>query len=104
MTGDSAPFEDAKGSASDDLALIRRRIRVRAWRRGMRELDIIFGRFAEAQVNALDAEELRQFEALLDADDDKAFGWLCAGAAPPPHDGPLFSRILAFCAQKGPAC
>lgn len=100
MTGDSAPFEDAKRSPIDDLDLIRRRIRVRACRRGMRELDIIFGRFAEAQVDALGAEELAQFEALLDADDDKAFGWLCAGAAPSPHDGPLFAKILAFCAQK----
>jgi antitoxin CptB len=104
MTGDRAPSEDAQRTATDDLELIRRRIRVRACRRGMRELDIVFGRFAEAHAHALDADELRQFEALLDADDDKAFGWLCAGVAPAPHDGSLFSRILAFCAQKGPVC
>jgi antitoxin CptB len=101
MTGLRAPSDNAERSASNDLDLIRRRIRVRASHRGMRELDIIFGRFAESQADALDAEELRQFEALLDIDDDKAFGWLCAGEAPSPHDGPLFAKILAFCAQKG---
>ena len=100
MTGaDASPA--SKRVARDDLDLIRRRLRVRAWRRGMCELDIVFGGFADAHVEALDAAELAQLEALLDADDDLAFAWICAGRAPPPHDGPLFAKILAFCAQKG---
>jgi antitoxin CptB len=100
MPRDDEPLHSSR-AAGEDLDLARRRARLRAWRRGMRELDIIFGGFADAHVQTLNAEELKAFEALLDADDDLAFGWICAGRAPPPHDGPLFSKILDYCAQKG---
>ena len=41
----------------------------------MREMDLILGGFVDARVETLAAEELAQFEALLDADDDVAFRW-----------------------------
>jgi antitoxin CptB len=102
MTGDNART-NAESQALDTLDLRRRRIRVRAWRRGMREMDLILGGFVDARVETLDAEELTQFEALLDADDDVAFRWFCgAEAPPPPHDTPLFKKIAAFHAHQGP--
>ncbi|HMK90673.1 MAG TPA: succinate dehydrogenase assembly factor 2 [Methylocystis sp.] len=100
MIGDSALPTDAPRHDANGLDLIRRRIRVRAWRRGRREMDLILGEFADANVDMLEAEELAQFEALLDADDDAAFGWFCVGAAPAPHDGSLFALILAYCARR----
>lgn len=84
----------------DETAAARRRIRVRAWRRGMREMDLLLGGFADARVDALSAAELAQFEALLEAPDDDAFRWFCVGAAPAPHDTPLFAEILAFHAER----
>ncbi len=86
----------------NELDLIRRRIRVRAWRRGMREMDIILGGFVDARIDTLDGQELEQLEALLDADDDDAFRWFSAGQAPPPFDTPLFRKISAFHAEKDP--
>jgi antitoxin CptB len=80
----------------DETDAARRRIRVRAWRRGLREMDLLLGGFADAGVDALSAAELAQFEALLEAPDDEAFRWFCAGAAPAPYDTPLFAKILAF--------
>jgi antitoxin CptB len=99
MTGDHAKTAAAL-SAGDGLDLVRRRIRVRAWRRGMREMDLILGGFAEARIETLDAAELMAFEALLDAPDDEAFGWFCQGAPPPAFDTPLFHKIAAFHAAK----
>jgi antitoxin CptB len=102
MTGDNA-HTNAEAEALDTLEVRRRRIRVRAWRRGMREMDLILGGFVDARVETLDAEELTQFESLLDADDDLAFRWFCgAEAPPPPHDTPLFKKIAAFHAHQGP--
>jgi antitoxin CptB len=95
MTGESGASA-ADSLPSNGLDLIRRRIRVRAWRRGMREMDLILGGFADARVGSLNAAELADFEALLDADDDKAFAWFCAGSAPAPFDTPLFEKIAAF--------
>ena len=45
-------------------------------------MDLILGGFVDARVETLDAEELTQFEALLDADDDVAFRWFCGAEAP----------------------
>ncbi len=100
MTGDSAPSKTNKKLVPDELDLIRRRIRVRAWRRGMREMDIILGEFVDARVETLDSEELAQLEALLDAEDDQAFRWFSSGAAPASHDTSLFRKIAAFHAEK----
>jgi antitoxin CptB len=100
MTGDAASAKAEPQSPPDPLDVIRRRIRVRAWRRGMREMDIILGGFVEAHIERLGAEELAQLEAVLDADDDVVFSWFCAGAAPAPYDTPVFRKIAAFQAEK----
>jgi antitoxin CptB len=95
MTGENGAPADAHAHL-DETDVARRRIRVRAWRRGMREMDLLLGVFADTRVDALSAAELAQFEALLEAADDEAFRWFCAGAAPAPYDTPLFAKILAF--------
>src|SRR3990167_975843 len=48
-----------------DLAMRRRRLRFRVWHRGMREVDLILGRFADAHLAELDEADLSSFEALL---------------------------------------
>jgi antitoxin CptB len=101
MTGDNASSH-AETPALNELDIIRRRIRVRAWRRGMREMDIILGGFVDARIETLDAQDLAHFEALLDADDDEAFRWFSSGQAPAAYDTPLFHKIAAFHASKDP--
>ncbi len=85
----------------DDMR--RRRIRVRAWRRGMREMDILMGRFVDARIEALPAEALDELEKLLDLPDDAVFRWLSgAEPAPPERDTPLLRQIIAFHTHDGP--
>ncbi len=81
----------------------RRRIRVRAWRRGMREMDILMGGFVDARLAILDDDELAELESLLDMPDDEVFRWL-SGAQPPPaeRDTPLLKKIIAFHRHDGP--
>ena len=42
-----------------------RRLRMRSWRRGIREMDLILGRFADAALAELDAGDLDAFEIAL---------------------------------------
>ena len=81
----------------------RKRLLFRAQRRGFKEVDLIFGTFAAAELAGLPEAELDQFEALLDAPDQEVYDWL-RGAAPPEarHDTPLFHRMKALCARKAP--
>ena len=87
----------------DDPDIRRRRIKIRAWRRGMREMDILMGRFVDAEIDALPEAELDDLEALLDAPDDEVFRWLSrAEPVPEAYDTPLFRRIAAFHTHEKP--
>ena len=81
----------------------RKRLLFRARRRGFKEVDLIFGTFADAELEAMDTAELDQFEALLAAPDQEVYAWL-RGDAPPPesHDTPMLARMKALCARKNP--
>jgi antitoxin CptB len=89
-----------KGGSSEAR---RKRLLFRAHRRGFKEVDLIFGTFAEAELDGLSEAELDQFEALLQVPDQDVYAWL-RGEAPAPaaHDTPLFSRMKALCARKTP--
>ena len=52
--------------SSEGLDERRRRLLFRAWHRGMREIDLIMGRFADAHIATLSDAELDEFERLLD--------------------------------------
>jgi antitoxin CptB len=93
----------------DSLDLMRRRIRLRAWRRGMREMDLILGGFADATLQTLGAAELAQFEALLDAPDDEAYRAIreritgkteSGSVSNPALQTALIAKIAAFQADK----
>jgi antitoxin CptB len=92
---------EAAGLSENDIR--RRRIRVRAWRRGMRELDILMGGFVDARIDSLNDAELDEIEALLDLPDAELLSWLAGGAPPPPErDTALLRAILAFHTHDGP--
>ena len=57
-----------------------KRLRYRAWHRGTRELDLILGRFADANVDTMSEHELGAFEALLNAADPDIYHWVVGGA------------------------
>ena len=74
----------------------RRRALFRAWHRGMRELDLIFGKFADAEIATLSPEELQQFERLLEAPDTDVLKWIVGQeSVPPRYDTAVFAKILA---------
>lgn len=81
----------------------RKRLLFRAQRRGFKEVDLIFGTFAAAELSKLSEAELDQFEALLSAPDQEVYAWL-RGAEPVPleYDSPLFARMRALCHRRNP--
>src|ERR1700730_2335983 len=75
----------------------RRRILYRSWKRGMREMDLILGRFANAEIANLCESELDDYEPLLEAQDHDIFSWITGEAKPSAiYDTPVFRKILAF--------
>lgn len=84
------------GSALSSAALDerRRRILFRAWRRGIREMDLVMGSFADAYLPTMNEDELAEFERLLDVPDPQALRWIIGGEDPPREFlTPLFARL-----------
>ena len=82
---------------SADLDPRRRRVLYRCWHRGMREVDILIGRFADARIAALDGSELDELEALMEAPDRDIFAWLVGEqAVPSAFDTPLWRKLKRF--------
>ena len=89
--------------SSEGLDPRRRRILFRAWHRGMREMDLIMGAFADAMIDRLSAAELDAFERLMEAPDPELYRWIAGDVAPPaPYDGPIFHRLRDFHRRGGP--
>lgn len=88
---------------SADLDPRRRRILYRAWHRGIREMDLVMGRFADAEIGELSDPELDQFEALIEVPDRDLFKWLTGEAETPEnYDTPLWRRVMAFHKHDAP--
>ena len=82
--------------SSDGLDDRRKRLLFRCWHRGTREMDLILGRFADAEIAALGNDELAQLEHLIDGPDPDLYAAL-TGDKPlaPEYASVLFDRIKA---------
>ncbi len=60
-----------------------KRLRMRSWRRGTKEMDLILGPFADSTLKDLDSKALDAFEALLVENDQDLYAWFCGRSNPP---------------------
>lgn len=73
-----------------------KRLRMRSWRRGTKEMDLILGPYSDAAIADLGADDLDTYEALLEEPDQDLYLWVSGRmAAPQAHEGAL-ARIRAF--------
>ena len=82
---------------SADLDPRRRRILYRCWHRGIREMDLVFGQFAEAEIAGLPDEALDELETIMAEEDNDLVKWV-TGEKPVPEEfrRGLFPRIAAY--------
>jgi antitoxin CptB len=83
--------------SSDGLDERRKRLLFRCWHRGTREMDLILGRFADAEIADLTDEELDQFEHLIEVPDPDLYAALTEKVTlAPQYASRLFDRIKSF--------
>jgi len=70
---------------STDLTTRLARAKFRAWHRGTREADYMFGCFFDTYHSEWDKPALVWFEALLDEDDVDVMAWAMGRGEPPKH-------------------
>jgi antitoxin CptB len=75
----------------------RKRLLFRCWHRGTREMDLIMGRFADAEIATLSDDELAQLEHLIDVPDPDLYAALTGNVAlAGEYASHLFERIKSF--------
>ena len=83
--------------SNEDLDVRRRRLRFRAWHRGTREMDLLLGRFADAEMAELSEQDVAAFEALIEVPDPDLYNWILGAEEPPAlYDTPLLRRLRDF--------
>jgi antitoxin CptB len=88
--------------SSEGLDARRRRLLFRAWRRGVREMDLIVGRFADAHIDKFDEPELDDFERLIELPNADVYAWIVGGASvPAEHDSLVLRQLINFHNRTG---
>jgi antitoxin CptB len=86
----------------DDLDLRRKRLLYRASHRGFKEADLLIGGFAASAVPTMSADELAEFETLLEHPDWRICAWVLGGEAPPEDPGsPVLRRLIGARRRAG---
>jgi antitoxin CptB len=78
-----------------------RRLRLRAWRRGIREMDLTLGPYADARLATMTAAEIAAFEALLAEADLDILPWVLGQQPAPAAHAPLVARLADFMKMQG---
>jgi antitoxin CptB len=86
--------------SSEGLDDRRKKLLFRAWRRGVRETDLIVGRFADAYIGALDEPALDDFEQLMEVSNSDLYSWVSGAAKIPANfDTAVLRQLKDFHAR-----
>lgn len=81
-----------------------KRLTMRSWRRGTREMDLILGPFADAELASLSAGDLDAYELLIEENDQDLYPWVTAringGTAGPEAHKAMLDRIARHAAGR----
>jgi antitoxin CptB len=80
-----------------------KRLRFRAWHRGVREADFMIGGFIDTHGDSWDESEMAWFEALLEEQDADIMAWAIGTAQPPErYRGAMLRRLQTLNYIKHP--
>ncbi len=77
-----------------------KRLSMRSWRRGTREMDLILGPFADANLAGMTAGELELYDQLLCENDQDLYQWVTGQADCPDKLKGSIARVAEFSAAR----
>lgn len=77
-----------------------KRMRMRSWRRGTKEMDLILGPWADAKLDTLDVATLEIYDLLLEENDQDLYPWVSGQQACPVQYTELLHRIADFARSR----
>lgn len=92
----SGPGPDTTPTVAESAGVRLKRLAMRSWRRGTKEMDLILGAFADARLAAMTPSMLDRYEALLDENDHDLYAWISGALPMPARHAPLLPAIADF--------
>ena len=77
-----------------------KRMRMRAWRRGTKEMDLVLGPWADAHLDGLSPDRLELFDALLLENDQDLLPWVLGQQPTPERFAALVAEIGHFARER----
>ena len=71
-----------------------KRLKIRSWRRGMREMDMLLGPFSDGPLGELSDRELDVYEDLLSENDQEIYRWVSGQDEVPVQYQELIRAVL----------
>ena len=78
------------------IKVVRKKLSIRSWRRGTKEIDLILGQFSDKNLMELKMSELELYEKFLSNDDYLIYNWLFSK-----EDSPKIFKSLIKQIQEG---
>lgn len=72
-----------------------KRLYMRSIRRGIKEMDVILTKFADAHLNSLSADDLDAYEAMLAEGDQDLYQWVSGQQPAPPEHSAIITKIMS---------
>ncbi|MEW7008292.1 MULTISPECIES: succinate dehydrogenase assembly factor 2 [unclassified Lentilitoribacter] len=83
--------------SSSKLDRRRARIKFRAWHRGTKEMDLVFGHFVDNFLHDLDDSDLDELEFIMSHEDTDLSKWIMREVPTPDElNTPLFRRVIDY--------
>ncbi|MFZ9200533.1 MAG: succinate dehydrogenase assembly factor 2 [Paracoccaceae bacterium] len=73
-----------------------KRMGMRSWRRGTKEMDLVLGPYADAHLAAMDEPTLALYDQLLNENDQDLLPWVLGQRPAPEAFSELIAKIGAF--------
>lgn len=77
-----------------------KRMSMRSWRRGTKEMDLILGPWSDSHLARLEEADLVLYDALLNENDQDLLPWILGQREAPARLAPLISTIAAFARER----
>jgi antitoxin CptB len=77
-----------------------KRLRIRSWRRGLKEMDLLFGTFADEKMASLSEAELNAHEILMAEHDQDLLVWFTGQQETPDELKEALSRVQDYFISK----
>ena len=78
------------------IKVVQKKLSIRSWRRGTKELDLILGQFSDKNIKKLKISELNLYEQFLSNDDYLIYNWIFSK-----EESPVVFKSLIKQIQEG---